>query len=183
MASLIDLLLPLGGLLAGLVLVSALALRFVSWRGKRLYQHLYHWWVVRRGTRRMLRRAERVHAGGAIVEKREPPTRGAQPTGPRADAAQSAELPQPAAWSQQPETVILPARDEGFVAAPGPTSRPDPKRARAEAEAQGLRILRDPDEPDALAGWLLNAIGLSILIILAVWLGSGGKTVVQGLLP
>ncbi len=55
----------------------------------------------------------------------------------------------------------------------------DPKRARAEAEAVGLRVINTDDGSDALAGWLLNAVGLSVLIILAVWLGSGGYAVIE----
>lgn len=169
--SLVELLL----VLAGGTLVGALILRFVPWRGRPLSAHLYHWWVVRRGTRRMLKRAERVHA--ARLEQ------GAPVAAFRAEASEPVS-PLP----KQPETVILPRRDEwaGPIdrpVSPGWTTRPDPKRARAEAEAQGLRIVSPSDEPDVLAGWLLNVIGLSILIILGLWLANGGYWVVMSLVP
>jgi hypothetical protein len=47
----------------------------------------------------------------------------------------------------------------------------------------GLRVINADDGSDALAAWLLNAVGLSVLIILAVWLGSGGYAVIERWLP
>lgn len=160
------------GVIVALSLVLAIGLRFLTWRGKRLYAHVWHWWVVRRGTRRMLRRAEHVHAGISddLIELRT----GASPH----------------LTTQQPETVVLPPRDlsaglglpDGASRQSGP-ARLDPKRARAEAEAVGLRVVNADEGPDTLAGWLLNAIGLSILIILTVWLAGGGYAVLTELLP
>lgn len=176
-----DTLFSIGGVLAGALLAGALILRFVPWRGKPLYAHLYHWWVIRRGTRRMLRRAERVHATAW------------------GDAPRDEQLSRPVALSSleahaqpqgQPETVVLPPRnlspDNLPPNLPGPAAewvKLDPKRARAEAEAVGLRVINADDGSDALAGWLLNAVGLSVLIILAVWLGSGGYVVIEHWLP
>ncbi len=168
--------------LAILILLIAAALRFGRWRGKRLSAHVYHWWVVRRGTRRMLRRAERVHA----ADDTGPP--------PPPEATRSVTLSSFSAEAQrpaQPETVILPPRNTqpgdrppGAILPGVEPTRLDPKRARAQAKAVGLRVVNaDDGEPDALAGWLLNAIGLSILIILAVWLASGGYAVIETLLP
>jgi hypothetical protein len=161
--------------LVWVILLGALALRFVRWRGRRLSAHLYHWWVVRRGTRRMLQRAERVHAGG--LEQSAPGVKA------RSESGERTLVP-----SGQPETVILPPRAEragpmDLPDSPAWTTRLDPKRARAEAEAQGLRIVSPSEGPDVLAGWLLNVIGLSILIILGLWLVNGGYWVVLGLLP
>jgi hypothetical protein len=86
--------------------------------------------------------------------------------------------------------VVLPPRGAqpgdfppGAIAPDAVPVRLDPKRARAEAKAVGLRVVNADDEPDVLAGWLLNAIGISILIILAVWLGGGGYAVIEQLLP
>lgn len=160
------------GVIAVLGLVLAAGLRFLPWRGKRLYAHVWHWWVVRRGTRRMLRRAERVHARAS------------------SDSSELRLGASPPPTTQQPETVVLPPRDlsagagfsEGGFHQTG-SARLDPKRARAEAEAVGLRVVNADEGPDTLAGWLLNAIGLSILIILTVWLAGGGYTVLTELLP
>lgn len=171
----------IGGVTGGLLLVGALILRFVPWRGKPLYAHLYHWWVIRRGTRRMLRGAEHVHA----ASRREAPHAG-QPSRPVTLSSLEAQT-RPL---RQPETVVLPPRatppDDLLAVAPPPTAervKLDPKRARAEAEAVGLRVINADDGSDALAGWLLNAVGLSVLIILAVWLGSGGYAVIERWLP
>ncbi len=168
--------------MAILVLLLAVTLRFGRWRGKRLSAHIYHWWVVRRGTRRMLRRAERVHAA---EDAGLPTTPEAPPPVTLSSLASEAQRP------AQPETVILPPRHAqpgdrppGAMTPGAEPARLDPKHARAQAEAVGLRVINaDDGEPDALAGWLLNAVGLSILIILAVWLASGGYAVFERLLP
>ena len=169
----------IGGVLGGLLLVGALILRFVPWHGKPLYAHLYYWWVIRRGTRRMLRRAERVHATSWLEEPRI--EEHARPI-PLSDLETQA--------PRQPETVVLPPRGAtpddppaSLPVPPGEWVKLDPKRARAEAEAVGLRVINADDGSDALAAWLLNAVGLSVLIILAVWLGSGGYAVIERWLP
>ena len=165
--------------LVAAVLLLALILRFIPWRGRPLYAHLYHWWVIRRGTRRMLRRAERVHAPS---QREEPSVETSSRPVPLSSLEAHGQPP------RQPETVVLPPRGATPDDAP-PTTPPaewvklDPKRARAEAEAVGLHVINADDGSDALAAWLLNAVGLSVLIILAVWLGSGGYAVIERWLP
>ena len=174
-----DTLFSIVGVIGGVLFSGALILRFIPWRGRPLYAHLYHWWVIRRGTRRMLRRAERVHATSWNEEQR-------GETSSRSVVLSSLEAR--AQLPRQPETVVLPPRGATPDDAP-PTTPPaewvklDPKRARAEAEAVGLRVINADDGSDALAAWLLNAVGLSVLIILAVWLGSGGYAVIERWLP
>ncbi len=147
-----------------LVLVTTLimaALLFVRVERRWLYAWLWHWWTVRRSTRRMLKRAERVHA--RPEPKPEKPAAGADR--PR----KLSEVEGPAATPDRPartDTVVLGDRpgdtfssgDDG-LAVPGY----DPKNP-------GFRVIPQPREDDALIGWVLNAIGLSILIILGVWL-------------
>jgi hypothetical protein len=141
------------------------ALLFVRVERRWLYAWLWHWWTVRRGTRRMLKRAERVYA------RPEP-----KPETPAAGADRPHKLSEVEGLAAPPDrptltdTVVLGDR-RGDV-----RSRLDdePDVIGHNPKNPGFRVISQPREDDALIGWVLNAIGLSILIILGVWLWWGG---------
>jgi hypothetical protein len=149
-----------------LVLVTTVvtaALLFVRVERRWLYAWLWHWWTVRRGTQRMLKRAERVHAQPKTQPGRPAPVP-ERPLKSRDFERSTPDRP------VRTDTVVLgqPAQAEFTPSVEAADSRDlDPQNP-------GFRVIPQPREDDALIGWVLNAIGISILILLGVWLWWGG---------